>query len=305
MVFSTTLNQMLMFFSVMILGFILIRTKVVPENADVSLSKVLTTVINPALILKTFAANFNISTLMEKSQIFLWGIGLLFVLIFVGTALGNMFADNRYVKYLYTYSFIIPNMGYMAQPLTAAVFGEEALFNLMIFSIPFNVYIYSVGSTRMNPQNDKVSLKSLANPLFYSMGVGIVLGLLKVPIPTFVSNTLTSVSGCMGVIAMLLSGIVIGKYDLRELVSSGRIYVATFLRLIVIPGVFVYALKLFGVPSFVYMTVLCVLAMPMGLNTVVFPAAYGGDTKPGASMALISNIFGVITIPIMFMLFMA
>ena len=110
MVFSTTLNQMLMFFSVMILGFILIRTKVVPENADVSLSKVLTNVINPALILKTFASNFNISTLIDKSQIFLWGIGLLFVLIFLGTALGNLFADNRYRKYLYTYSFIIPNI---------------------------------------------------------------------------------------------------------------------------------------------------------------------------------------------------
>ena len=304
MVLTTTLNQMLMFFSVMILGFILRRKNIVPENADVSLSRVLTMVVSPALLFKTFIANFNLDTLLEKSYIFVWGIVLLFILIFLGTALANAFADNRYVKYIYTYSFIIPNMGYMAQPLTLAVFGEEALFDLMIFSIPFNVYIYSVGITRLNPKNEKVSLKSLANPLFFSMGLAIILGLLKVPIPTFIQDTLSSLSACMGVIAMLLSGLVIGKYDLRDMVSSGKIYVASFIRLLLIPAAFVYALKALGLPSYIYMTALCVLAMPMGLNTVVFPAAYGGDTKPGASLALVSSIFGIVTIPIMFSIFM-
>ena len=304
MVFSITLNQMLMFFCVMILGFVLRRKNIVPENADVSLSRVLTMAVSPAIVLKTFASNFNIETLLEKSYIFITGTVLLFILIFLGTALANLFADNRYVKYLYTYSFIIPNMGYMAQPLTLAVFGEEALFDLMIFSIPFYAYIYSVGMARMNPQNEKVSLKSLANPVFFSMGLGAIIGLLKVPLPAFVNETLAALSGCMGVIAMLLSGLVIGKYELGDLFSKGRIYVAAFIRLIVIPGVFVFALRAMGMPSYIYMTTLCVFAMPMGLNTVVFPAAYGGDTKPGAAMALISSIFGVITIPLMFAFFM-
>lgn len=304
MVFSTTLNQMLMFFSVMILGFILRRKNVVPENADVSLSRVLTMVVSPAIVLKTFATNFNIQTLTEKFYILITGIILLLILIFLGTALATMFSDNRYIKYIYTYSFIIPNMGYMAQPLTLAVFGEEALFNLMIFSIPFNVYIYSVGMARMNPENEKVSLKSLANPVFFSMAIGAVIGLLKVPIPSFVNETLSALSGCMGVIAMLLAGLVIGKYDVRELVSSGKFYIAALIRLVAIPGVFTYLLRRVGLPPYIYMTALCVLAMPMGLNTVVFPASFGGNTKPGASMALISSVFGIITIPVMFAVFM-
>ena len=43
--------------------------------------------------------------------------------------------------------------------------------------------------------------------------------------------------------------------------------------------------------------------MPLGLNTVVFPAAYGGDTTPGAGMALVSHLILVITIPVMFSIF--
>lgn len=39
-------------------------------------------------------------------------------------------------------------------------------------------------------------------------------------------------------------------------------------------------------------------AMPLGLNTIVFPAAYGRDETPGAAMAVISNLIGIVTVPL-------
>ena len=44
------------------------------------------------------------------------------------------------------------------------------------------------------------------------------------------------------------------------------------------------------------------LAAPLGLNTVVFPEAYGGDPSTGASMAMISHTLCVITVPLMYAL---
>jgi hypothetical protein len=38
----------------------------------------------------------------------------------------------------------------------------------------------------------------------------------------------------------------------------------------------------------------------LGLNSVVIPAAYGRDTRPGAAMALISHVGAVISIPIFY-----
>ena len=43
-------------------------------------------------------------------------------------------------------------------------------------------------------------------------------------------------------------------------------------------------------------------ATPLGLNTVVFPEAYGGNPKTGASMAMISHTLCVITIPLLYSL---
>ena len=43
-------------------------------------------------------------------------------------------------------------------------------------------------------------------------------------------------------------------------------------------------------------------AMPIGMNTIIYPATYGGDTKTGASMTMVSSVFSVITIPLMYLL---
>jgi predicted permease len=44
------------------------------------------------------------------------------------------------------------------------------------------------------------------------------------------------------------------------------------------------------------------LCMPMGLNTVIFPEAYGGDSGTGAQCCFVSQVLGLLTIPGVFAL---
>ena len=81
------------------------------------------------------------------------------------------------------------------------------------------------------------------------------------------------------------------------------VYGASVLRLIVIPAVFMVLLRALGVNEEVMIFGLIAFATPLGLNTIVYPAAYGGNVKTGASMAVISHTFSVITIPLMYLLF--
>jgi predicted permease len=107
----------------------------------------------------------------------------------------------------------------------------------------------------------------------------------------------------MGPLAMLLAGFVVGGYDWRELFTNKKVYVATAVRLIVIPAVMMLALKLIGTSDEIMTLALIAFSTPLGLNTIVYPAAYGGDTKTGASMAMISHTLSVVTIPLMYLLF--
>ena len=82
-----------------------------------------------------------------------------------------------------------------------------------------------------------------------------------------------------------------------------KVYVVTAMRLIVIPAVMMLVLKALGTSEAIMILALIAFATPLGLNTVVYPAAYGGETKTGASMAMISHTLSVITIPLMYLIF--
>ncbi|MBR5479926.1 MAG: hypothetical protein IKU84_07075, partial [Clostridia bacterium] len=108
---------------------------------------------------------------------------------------------------------------------------------------------------------------------------------------------------CQGPVAMILAGFVIGGYNLKELLLDGKVYLATLFRLILIPAVMLLVLKALGAGEELMVLTLIAFGTPLGLNTIVFPAAYGGETKTGASMAMISHTLSVITIPLMYLVF--
>ena len=122
-------------------------------------------------------------------------------------------------------------------------------------------------------------------------------------VPDFVIRAFDNAGKCQGPIAMVLAGIVIGGYNFKSLLNNKKVYVASFLRLVVIPAVMMLVLKLIGINDEIMTLALVAFATPLGLNTIVYPAAYGGETKTGASMAMISHTLSVITIPLMYLVF--
>ena len=70
-----------------------------------------------------------------------------------------------------------------------------------------------------------------------------------------------------------------------------------FLRLLVIPFVMAGIASLFFSREIVLAT-LMMYSMPCGLNTIIFPKLIGEDCEIGASLALLSNVLAIVTIPL-------
>lgn len=109
----------------------------------------------------------------------------------------------------------------------------------------------------------------------------------------------------MSPIAMLLTGMTIAKINLKQVLKIGSIYIVTAIRLVLMPVVTILVLYLLPVPYPVALCAVCAMAMPLGLNTIVIPAAYGKDTSVASGMALVSHVLSCITIPLVFLLFQA
>jgi len=102
---------------------------------------------------------------------------------------------------------------------------------------------------------------------------------------------------------MLLTGMTIAKIDLKKAFSNVPVYIASVVRLVLIPAAAIGVLYLVKLEYALALCVVCNLAMPLGLSPVVVPAGYGKDTSDAAGMALISHLLSCGTIPLMFWLF--
>ena len=311
-VFLSTLYTMLELFLFMAIGFLLNKLKLVPKDTAAVISKLENYIFVPCIVINTFMYKCTVDILSRKWTYILYSIAIMAVTIPLALVLCRIFTKDAYKRNIYFYSFAVANYSFMGTAVVAGVF-PDALFDYMIFTLPLNVFVYSIGVAILIPQNGKkFSPKSFLNPIFISLIVGALIGLLltrtsendtvTVLLPSFLTNAIGSAANCMAPLAMILTGFVIGDYKLKLLASQKSVYIASILRLIVIPAAIISILKLIGTDENIILPALCALAMPLGLNTVVFPAAYGGDTTPGASMALISHTLSIITIPVMFAL---
>lgn len=310
-IFLSTFSQMLVMFCFILTGFLLKKFALLPDNADKVLSKLENYVLVPALVIDTFMTNCHIGPLVENANLIMYSLILLAAALAISLPLSKVFArgaaDEAYQRSIYKYALTFGNFSFMGNAVVLGVLGDAGLFKYLLFTLPLNIAVYTWGVIILVPHGAVKGspLKNLFNPIFVSLLFGMLLGIFDVGayLPGFLTSTISGAKACMGPIAMILTGFVIGGYNIRALLAKGRVYIAAALRLIVIPALMLGGLRFFGAGEDVLTPALFAFATPLGLNTVVFPAAYGGDTETGASMAMISHTLSVITIPLMYLVF--
>lgn len=308
--FSATLSPMLVMLACMIIGYIAKKTAVVPENTATVLSKLENFFLVPALIIKNFMEYCTVQSLSEQYKLVIYCCIAAALALIIALPLSKAFAKNDYYQQnIYKYALCVGNFSFMGNAIVPAILGEAHLYYYMLYTLPLNVLVYTWGVIILIPKGEdkKNPLRNLINPIFISIIIGALLGLfgIKEYMPKFLTTTISNCAACMGPIAMILTGFVVGGYDFIRLLKRGRVYIASFLRLIVLPALFMGILWLCGADKYTLTLTLFAFGTPLGLNTVVFPAAYGGDTQTGASMALISNTFCIVTIPLMYAVLMS
>ena len=306
-VLFSTLQQMGFLMLLIAIGFFLARRGLVPSEGAAILSKMENYVFIPALALGTFMSGFTPERLVEAGGFFVGGAAVVLVGIPLALLVSRLCSKDAYVRNLYTYALAFPNFGFMGNAVVMALF-PDVFMEYLIFVLPFWICIFLWGVPYLLTPSEgarsfKSALRNLANPMIIAMLVGIVIGLTEIPVPSFLESAVTSLGNCMSPVAMLLTGLTVAKIDLKASFTNRGVYLASAVRLVLLPLLGIGVLAILPVPYGVALCAVCALAMPLGLNVIVIPGAFGKDTSVGASMALVSHILSCVTIPPVFMLF--
>ncbi|MBQ3124573.1 MAG: AEC family transporter [Clostridia bacterium] len=290
-------EQVLILFIFVTIGFVLGRTKLVNSEHSQMLSKLLVYVFLPCNNIKAFSSNCTPKYLSENYVLVIIGFIVLFILMLVIHFLAKPLTKNKYDRYVYEYSMIMPNYGFMGYALAESFFGEVGLLNFIMFSLAFAVYIYTIAFTKLT-KSGFAPKKLVTNPALVSIAIGLVLGLTQLPIPSVIQSVLSKGSVCMAPVSMVLAGLVISEFNLKEIVKRWEIYPVTFVRLLGVPILAGIILKLLGANETILQTVVLFAALPCGMNTIVFPKLVNEDCRAGAGLALVSTVLACATIPV-------
>lgn len=301
-VFVTTLSKVSVLLIFIGVGYLLRRTKKLPDNAGRVLSMLTTLVFSPAYTIKNLSASLTLEKI--GSQVALIGYGAVIVLavILLANVVAKPLARNDFERRSCIYALSIPNFGYFGYPLVEGVFGAEVLSQLMLFCLPMTIACNTYGYL-LFVKDGKLTVKDILKmPVIVSVFLGAVIGLSGLKLPPLIVDVLTGAGSCMSPASMLLAGFVLGGFPLKSLFNSGRSYLMSALRLVGIPGLVGAVLLLLGVRGMYLALPVMILAMPLGLNLVVFPESMGIDASDNAKMCFVCNLLTIAVLPPIFAL---
>ncbi len=306
--FAPTLNQMIFLFAFIAIGYALAKCKIVPKGSAGLLGKLENWLFIPALVLQTFIDNFTVQKLGVTWKLFAFSFIVIAVVIAVTLVLCRFLTKDAYIKKIYIYSMCFANFSFMGNAIVKAIF-PEVFYEYIVFTLVLWICIYLWGVPALLVSDGvKKSLaerlKAFINPMFIAMIVGMIIGITEIPLPSSLDSVIDVSASCMSPIAMLLTGFAIAEIDIKKTLTKGNVYLVSALRLVVYPlvAIGIFAILPFNIPSSYVICAVCTIAMPVGLNTIVIPSAYGRDTSVASGMALVSHVLSIITIPVMFIL---
>lgn len=291
----TILQQLFVLYVFLFLGWLFGKLKKGEIAHTELLSFLLVNLFLPAKVFGTFGKNFTVSYIQNNYVMLLISVAFLIGLAALSVPVSVWLTKKPYEQKIYRYTLTVSNYAYLGYVLMEELFGATGLANLILFCIPFVLYTYSFGYMMLTGK--KQAWKRLLNPMTASILFGMVFGLLQIPLPAMVEQVISSASSCVGPISMLLTGLTLATFSLRQLLCEKNAYIVSAIRLVLLPLLVFGICKLFAWDAFVPYAVF-VSCMPCGLNTIVFPKLIGEDCQTGARLAFLSHLFSLITIPL-------
>lgn len=298
MEYITVLKQVIILFIILLTGVVAGKYKIIDSTGSKKLSEVLLYITSPMMVLNSFFIEFSKERLINVLWIVGTGMGMFAVSILLSKVIYWKF-DEKVVPVL-RFTAIFSNCGFMGLPLIYAVFGSEGVFYGSFYIVTFQAVLWSYGYMMFGGKESKVQIikRLLVHPTFIALYLGLIVFLFSIPIPGTIKGAIKAVGDMTMPLSMLIIGGVISTAKLITVFSDWRVYLSSFIRLIVMPLLYFALAFLIGVPELPAGVLVAALAMPAAANTTIFAELFDKDAVFGSKCVTVSTLLSIITAPI-------
>ena len=294
------INQMLVLFMVMIVGYIANKKNILDSEMDKKLSSLILNITAPALILSSVVNRSQDGDPKLVLYVFILAIILYLILPLIGILLTRILKVPKEDRNLYQFMTIFSNIGYMGFPVIQSIFGSDAVFFAAIVNLVFNVFCYSYGIYLISNSNKlSFNLKVLINPGIIVSVIAIIIYITNIKVLLIIKETASMIGPITTPLAMMLIGSSLAQIPVKEVFSEKRLYLYTFLKQIIIPMIFFVILKCFVTNELILGIIIIISAMPIGSIAIMFCNEYEGNVNLASKAIFITTLCSVVTVPIL------
>lgn len=304
------LQQMLVLFIIMVIGFIAYKKNIITDETSKKLSAIVVNISNPALILSSVTGNATV-TGAELVETMFVAIGMYVFLIAVAALVPVIIKAPAKDRGTYRVMTIFGNVGFMGFPIISSLYGGGALLYASLFLLPYNILIYTYGVWEMCKssgegsgavkKSGRESIKQIFNIGVIFCIIAVVVYALGIKFPAWVNTTVSMLSSTTAPLSMMVIGASFATMNFKKVFLNVRTWVFSALRLLVIPvlGTFLVSLVTDN-PSIIGVTMV-MLGVPVGSMTAMLAQEYGGDYALSSETVAMTTLLSVVTFPIVSM----
>ena len=163
-----------------------------------------------------------------------------------------------------------------------------------------NLLQWTYGIVIITRRKDMINIKKVfVNPVTISLVIGLFLFITGIKLPGVINSTMAGVAALNTPAAMIVLGYYLSCVRICDLLLNPSLYLASFVRLIIIPLLTLLALYIMPVGhGQIGMITLIAAATPVGTSTAIFAQKFGQDYERAVCMVCLLTLFSIITMPV-------
>lgn len=299
MTIFTVFFQMLALLIMIGVGYFITKRGMFDEHTNKQMSGLLVNLFNPLLILSSAANSVGLISLSDMKTVGVIAVGMFVVFIPVGMVLSPIFERDLEQRKIFQMMFVFSNLGFIGIPVVSSIIGTEYVVYVTEFILIYTVVLYSYGVMVLEGRLSIRALKEMINPGTVFGVAALVIIIFGIQLPDFIKTAATYLGNITSPMALLVIGFTLAQSDLKKIFCQPRLYLFSFVKLLVIPLLLLPLLRLVTKDIPLISVSMVMFGMPVGNLAVMMGMQKGIDGTNGSATIILTTVLCVFTIPIL------
>ena len=292
-----TLEQVMVLFSMILAGFVCVKTGAVKMEGRKHFSDLMMTLTVPAMMVHSYLMEFDPTVFSNLVTALGWSAAA-FLLGFLITFLITWRMKDPALPILRC-TCVFSNAAYMGFPLIQALFGSEGMLYASAFVTILNLFLWSVQYSmltgKVNPREIVHTLLTMPTLIAIFIGLAIYLG--RIPVAEPIERVLNMVGSMTTPLSMIITGMIIAGIDVKKQLRDKRLALIVLIRMILIPAACFGLFVLLGAHGMSAVVILLLMSGPSAAVSTVFAVQFGYDEEMTAGAVVITTFLSIFALP--------